>query len=204
MQEILEARRGKRTLRQQTIVDAARRIIIFKGAGSLTVREIAAELNITDGALYRHFKSKNKIISLLIEDIETTLLDTIEKAINLGQTPVLKLENIFFAHLSYAEQRRGVTFILITEAMNLHDKALRKQMLGVVDKYLKIIEGIVAEGIMKGCFHKGVAGRAASVVFWGMIQSTITHWGLSGYEYALKKNSLIKMFNVFKRGIMHY
>ncbi|MBK6840110.1 MAG: TetR family transcriptional regulator [Bacteroidetes bacterium] len=35
-----------------------------------TVREIANHLELTDGALYRHFSGKKEIISLLIDDIE--------------------------------------------------------------------------------------------------------------------------------------
>ena len=54
------------TPRQQEIVDAARKIIASRGTKRLTVRQIAKELKITDGALYRHFDAKNGIISLLL------------------------------------------------------------------------------------------------------------------------------------------
>ena len=85
-----------RTPRQQEIVDAARKIITSRGIKSLTTRERARELKITDGALYRHFKSKDEIISLLIDDIEDTLLSAIQEAANMNADPIKKLESIFF------------------------------------------------------------------------------------------------------------
>ena len=63
----------KGTVRQREIIIAAREVIFSKGIEKLTVREIAKELKITNGALYRHFKSKNEIMSLLIDDIEENL-----------------------------------------------------------------------------------------------------------------------------------
>ncbi len=202
MESTIEIQHHKRTVRQQEIVNAARRIIIADGIKNLTVRGIAADLDITDGALYRHFKSKKKILSLLIEDIEETLLGAIKNAANQESDPLQKLENIFFAHLSYAEQRKGVSFILINESLNLHDKTLRREMFGVVEKYLNTIESILTQGVRLGIFRKDLAVDATGFIFWGMIQSTITHWSLSGYNFTLKKSWLMDMFSVFKKGIM--
>ena len=66
---------GSRTACQSRIIDSARRIIFSKGIESLTTREIAKDLQLTNGSLYRHFKNKKEIISILIDDIEETLLD---------------------------------------------------------------------------------------------------------------------------------
>ncbi len=79
---------------QQEIVESARRIISAKGIENLTIRQIARDPKLTDGALYRHFKSKKEIISLLIDDIEKTLLDTIDDAAKMSGEPCEKLKNI--------------------------------------------------------------------------------------------------------------
>ena len=67
------------TVRQREIIIAARAVIFSRGIENLTVREIAKELNITNAALYKHFKSKNEIISLLIDDIEESLLSAFKR-----------------------------------------------------------------------------------------------------------------------------
>ena len=127
----------QRTVNQQKIVNAARQIIIAKGMANLTVREIADELGITDGALYRHFKGKKEIISLLIDDIEETLLSAIDEAASKTKKSLEKLENIFWSHLSYAEKRKGVSFIVINNTLSMKDKSLQNKILGEDKVYSK-------------------------------------------------------------------
>ncbi|MBP9854337.1 MAG: TetR/AcrR family transcriptional regulator [Candidatus Omnitrophica bacterium] len=189
------------TVGQQKIIDAARHIIISKGMENLTVREIAAELDITDGALYRHFKSKGEIISLLIDDIEETLLGAIDEAASKTKKPLEKLENIFWSHLSYVEKRKGVSFIVINNTISIKDKTLQNKVYGVVNKYLDRIKKILREGIKSGDFHN-MNLEAASLTFFGIIQCMVTLWGLSDYKHSLGKERLEELFKFFKNGIL--
>ncbi|MEW6087596.1 MAG: TetR/AcrR family transcriptional regulator [bacterium] len=190
------------TSKQHEIAECARRIIVTQGIERLTIREIAKELKLTDGALYRHFKSKKEIINLLIEDIENTLLNIIETAAKKVNNPQVKLINIFLYHLSYAEQRRGVSFIVINETFNLHNKTLQKKMFKIVDKYLKKIEEILIDGVLSGKFRKDIDTVSASIVFFGMVQSLVTIWALNGYKYSLRGKHIKNCFDIYIKGII--
>jgi AcrR family transcriptional regulator len=192
----------KNTIRQQAIVDAARRIISTKGIENLTIRQIARDLRITDGALYRHFRSKNEIISLLIDEVEKTLLATIEEAAQKTQDPAQKLENIFLSHISYAEQRRGVTFIIINETLSIKDKSLQRRMFAVLGRYLKTIEAVLMEGVKSGKMRKGLNLSAASLAFFGAVQATVTLWALSGFRRPLGKSSMNEILSIYREGVV--
>jgi AcrR family transcriptional regulator len=191
-----------RSGRKQEIISAARKIISSKGFANLTVRQIARDLNITDGALYRHFKSKKEIVSLLIDNIEDTLLFAIEEAARARRDPLDKLFDIFLSHLSYAEQRKGITFIIMNETLSLKDKGLQDKMFGVIDRYLKTIKLILKEGIASGRFRGELDLVSASLSFFGMVQSTVTIWALSGFKYSLRKDNLKEIFSLYKGGIL--
>jgi len=192
----------KSTDKQIKIVESARRIISTKGIEKLTIHEIAKELGVTDGALYRHFRSKKEIISLLIADIEKTLLAIIGHAAGSAIGPRQKLQNILFSHLSYAEQRKGVSFIIINETLSINDNGLRRKMFGVINKYLDTIKEILAEGIKKGDFRKELDLTSASVVFFGMVQSMVTLWALSGFKYSLARSQFDEMLNIYNTGVV--
>ena len=53
-------KRKSTTIRKQQIIEAARKLIIKKGSEHLTVRSIAKEVNITEAAIYRHFRSRGR------------------------------------------------------------------------------------------------------------------------------------------------
>lgn len=192
----------ERTVRQQSIIEAARKIIFLKGIESLTVREIAKELNITNGALYRHFKSKKEILSLLIDDIEETLLTTIREAADAQGDVIEKLKNIFLSHLSYAERMKGTSFAIINEVSAIKDKNLQRKMLNILNRYLNIIQKIVVQGMEEGVFRKDIDPFSASTTFFGSVQSLITLWRLSGYRLSLSQARLEKTFNVYKNIVL--
>lgn len=192
----------KMTIRQQEIVESVRKIICSRGIKNLTIHEIAKRLEVTDGALYRHFRSKAEIISQLIDEIEETLLVTIKEAIDKSADPIQKLENIFLFHLSYSQQRKGITFKIINETLNIENKSLQRKMFGVINKYLKTIEAILLEGVKLGKLRKDLDCASASIVFFGIVQSMVTHWALGGFRSPLEKNHLDEMLNIYKNGVL--
>ena len=106
----------------------------------MTIRAIAKELSVTEGALYRHFKSKHEIISLLIDDVENSLLTVIEMPARFPGDPVDKLRKVFVTHVSNAEQRKGMTLIVINESLTIKDKRIKKKMLRVMAGYQEILK----------------------------------------------------------------
>ncbi|MBF0123632.1 MAG: TetR/AcrR family transcriptional regulator [Candidatus Omnitrophica bacterium] len=190
------------TKRQQEIVEAVKKIIAADGFDRLTVREIAGRLKITEGALYRHFKSKNDIVSLLIDDVERTLLEVVDAATEKAEDPLGKLRCVLSANIQYAEKRKGLTFIVINETLSMRDPVLRKKMESVVNVYLKKIENILDKGIKEKVFRQDLNVRLTSLAFFGLVQSLVTVWGLSGHGFALDRQKISGLFDLYKEGIM--
>ena len=118
-------KRKSTAVRQEQIINAAKKVIIKYGSEHVTVKRIAKEVGISEAAIYRHFKSKRDILSLLADQIEHLLLGDIETEAGVsGYTPLETLERIFRNHLSAVEQRRGMSFLVIAEIISLGDKSL--------------------------------------------------------------------------------
>lgn len=190
-------------VRRQEILSSVRNIIATKGFENLTVRQIAKDVRLTEGALYRHFRSKQEVINLLIDDIDTTLMSTIKPIENEELDPLLKLEHILMAHIAYVEKRKATSFMLINETLNLKDRVSRRKMLNVIHNYLKVINNIVMEGIRSGRFRKNINAMSVSILFFGIVQSLSTLWALSGFKQpASLKSRLKESFGVYQNGIL--
>lgn len=59
--------------RRRQIADAALRIIGTKGVHRLTAMELAREVGIADGTIFRHFKNKDEIVQAAIARLEELL-----------------------------------------------------------------------------------------------------------------------------------
>jgi len=177
-------------VRRRQIADAARELIIKYGSEHITGRRIAKEIGITEGAIYRHFKSKRDILSFLIEDIEATLVADIERGMTSGATPLQVIDNTMKSHISSIEQRRGVTFLVIAEIISLGDKKLNRQASEVLNRYTGRIRDIISEGAKSGELRDDVAPETAAILLSATIQGLVNLWALSNYSFSLEESYL--------------
>lgn len=186
-------------VRRQQIVDIIRTIISSKGIEHVTISEIAQEIGTTKGAIYRHFKNKRDILSLLIDNVEDTLMEAINNAIT-DKDPIQNLKNILLAQLILAKNRRKTSFSIIMGAMQFGDPIIRKKILQLIQRYLKKIEDQLLAGRALGLIREDINPNMAAMAFMGLIQSTITIWSYNDFKFVPKKLHA-DLWNVYKEGI---
>ncbi len=191
--------RRRTTIRRQQIVDIIRNIISSKGIEYVTISEIAKRIGTSKTAIYRHFKSKQDILSLLIDNIEETLMDALDKAI-VTDDPVQNLKNVLLAHLTYARKRRGTSFIVIMGAMQFSGTFIRKKISQLIQKYLWKIEKILTSAIKLGLIKKDINPRISAIAFLGLIQSTVTVWSYKYFNFMPQKIHA-QLWNIYWQGI---
>jgi AcrR family transcriptional regulator len=172
-------------IRQKEIVSAARKLIVKFGSENVTIKKMADEIGVTDGAIYKHFKSKRDILSFLVEDIETTLLSDVENNHSGNVDTLLILEKIVIEHVSAIEQRKGVTFQVIAEIISLGDKKLNRKVYLVIQKYIGRIKTILDEGVKAGVIRPDIDLDAAARMFFSLTQGLVSIWALSQYSFNL-------------------
>jgi AcrR family transcriptional regulator len=172
-----------RATRQKEIILAARKLIIRKGAEHVTVRGIAGEVGITEAAIYRHFKSKKDILSLLLDGIERTLVEDITKESRNGHTSLEALDAALRHQLSAIERRRGVSFQVIAEIISLGDKGLNRRASEVVDRYIVCIKDLLSEGIKAGDVKRDTDLEATATLLFAAVQGIINIWALRNYAF---------------------
>jgi AcrR family transcriptional regulator len=190
-------KRAKTELRQQQIIEAAAKLIFKSGSEHLTVRRIADEVGITEGAIYRHFKSKKSILSFLLIHIEEILLRDIstEKASAVPVT-LSTIEKIIGNHFSAIDLRKGFSFQVIAEIISLGDRELNKQASQTIDKYISRLKDLLKGGVRDGAIRRDIDLDAAATLLFALIQGLVNIWALSDCSFRLteKYKSLWKIY----------
>ena len=189
------SKRKNTVFRRKQIVETLRKIIIKHGSEHVTVRKLAEEIGFSEGALYRHFKSKREVLLFLIEDIKENLNGDLEKAYPI-KDPLERLEKIAGDLLSSIEQRKGITFLVIAEIISLGEKGLNRKISEVLNDFLGHIKQLISEGIKAGEIRADVDVDMAAMTFFGMLQGLATIWSLSGFPSTLeiKNESMWKFY----------
>jgi AcrR family transcriptional regulator len=180
-------KRRSTAIRKQQIIDAARKLIIKKGSEHLTVRAMAKEVQLTEAAIYRHFKSKREILSFLMNHITDTMLHDLERTTTENPPSLDAIDQVLKLHLSEIEQRKGMSFQIIAEIISLGDKKLNKEVYEKLDAYIDRLKHLLSEGVRTGSIKEGIDLAACALLLFGMIQGLANIWALSGYSFDLSE-----------------
>jgi AcrR family transcriptional regulator len=190
-------KRKNTEFRQQQIIEAAAKLIFKYGSEHLTVKRIAAEVGISEAAIYRHFKSKKSILSFLLSHIEESLLGDISPETT-GTEPLTlnTIENIIRNHFSVIGMRKGISFQVVAEVISLGDRKLNKQASQTIDKYISRLKELLTDGVRDGAVRQDIDLGASATLLFALIQGLVNIWSLSDGNFNLieKYTSLWKIY----------
>jgi TetR/AcrR family transcriptional regulator len=127
----MAARSGERRLQ---ILQTLASMLENPRSEKVTTAALAAKLDVSEAALYRHFASKAQMYEGLIEFIETTLFSFINRITSETQDGVAQAEQTVVMLLSFAEKNPGMTRVLIGEALVNEDERLQARINQLTDK----------------------------------------------------------------------
>ena len=193
-------KRLKHIDRQNQIIEIAKELVSEGGVHNLTIRKLTKMAGITEAALYRHFNSRDDVIINLIEEVNDKLIETIKSSINSDGNSIDNLEIILNLHYSSIELRKGLSFIVILQASEFETKEIRQSGNNLVKTYLKLIEDLIYLGITKGEIDRTVEPESASMMFFGIVQVSVTRWIFDPEHHPLNENSK-SLWNLFRTSL---
>ncbi len=109
----------------------------------ITTALLAKRLDVSEAALYRHFASKAQMYEGLIEFIETSLFSVINKISGEEQSGVKQLELMMSLLLGFAQRNRGLTRVLIGDAL-VHE---HERLQAYINLMLERIEAVFKQSL---------------------------------------------------------
>lgn len=103
--------------RKLQILQTLAEMLQMPAAEKITTAALAARLQVSEAALYRHFASKAQMFEGLIEFIEQSIFGLINKITSNEQSGLTQLEAIIKVLLGFAETNPGMTRVLIGDAL---------------------------------------------------------------------------------------
>jgi len=80
------------TPRQLEIIEASAKILTYSGIGSLTIKNIAKEMQFAESAIYRHFSGKEKIVKAMLEYLAQEMDERYDRILLPSAKPNKKLK----------------------------------------------------------------------------------------------------------------
>lgn len=100
---------------RQRLIDVAVRLFTQHSFAGTSLQMIAAEMGITKAAVYHHFRTREELLSAVVEPALRQLRIVIESA-ETKRTPHARAEHVLTGYAALAVEHRAVVAVLATDA----------------------------------------------------------------------------------------
>ncbi len=186
--------------RRDVTVEAVVELAAKHNPSNITTAAIAKQMNVTQGALFRHFPNKEAIWQAVMEWVAERLLKRVDKAAEAAPTPLEALEAIFMAHIEFVSAYPGVPRMLFGELQHSEESAPKRMARTLLRKYGERLESLIEEGKVAGQIDSHVDSAAARQLFIGAVQGLVMQSMIAVHEMDMRQVAA-RVFAIYRRGI---
>ena len=115
--ELPARKRPKPGERRVQILEALATMLQQPGAERITTSALAAKLDVSEAALYRHFASKAQMFEGLIEFIEQSVFSLVNQISERETDHAVRTRKLVVMVLQFAEKNPGMTRVMVGDAL---------------------------------------------------------------------------------------
>jgi TetR/AcrR family transcriptional regulator len=127
-------KRPKPGERRVQILQALATMLEQPGAERVTTAALAAKLDVSEAALYRHFASKAQMFEGLIEFVEQTVFGLSNQITERETQPAARVAKIITMLLQFGEKNPGMARVMVGDALVFENERLHQRMNQLFDK----------------------------------------------------------------------
>ena len=150
--------------------------------GRITTAALAAEVGVSEAALYRHFPSKTRMYEGLIDFIEETLFSRIRTILSEEPDAATRCYRILTLLLTFAERNPGITRLLTGDALTGETDRLHKRIQQLFDRLETQLKQILREAEMAGNLRLATTVTAAANFILSLAEGRISQFVRSGFS----------------------
>lgn len=166
--------------RREVTVEAVIALAAEHNPGDITTSAIAQHMGLTQGALFRHFPTKDALWEAVMDWVAARLLARVDAAIAAHPHALDALEAVFLTHTAFVAEHPGVPRMLFGELQRAEDTAAKRVARSLLAAYGKRLRQLIATGQRRSELSADIEAEAAATLFIGTIQGLVMQTLLSG------------------------
>jgi len=173
---------GKRSSRAQEILQALARMLEVSQGGRITTAALAAELGVSEAALYRHFPSKTRMYEGLIDFIEDTIFTRIRTIVDDEPDALGQCHRILTLVLTFSEKNPGISRILNGDALTGETGRLHERIAQLFDRLESQLKQTLRESEVRDGLRLKVSVSVAANLMLVSAEGKISQFVRSGFK----------------------
>ena len=169
--------------------------------GEISTTAIAKHMGVTQGALFKHFPTKDAILEAVMTWVADRLLARVDSAASAMPTAGQALEAMFLAHTSFVTEHPGVPRMMFGELQRAGSTAPKRMAATMLRQYAERLRLQLERGRTSGEFAPQLDMEAAATLFVGTIQGLVMQALIAGDVQRISRDAP-RVFAIYLRGII--
>lgn len=186
--------------RRAVTVKAVVELAAEQNPNDITTAAIAKRMGLTQGALFRHFPSKDAILQAVMAWVAERLLARVDEAAQGVASSLAVLEAIFVAHVDFVADHPGVPRMLFGELQRPGETAPKRIVQTLTRHYGERLRRVIENGKAQGELDSTLDIEPAVTLFIGMVQGLVMQALLAGDVGSIRRDAP-RVFAIYRRGI---
>ncbi len=189
--------------RRSVTVETVLALAAEQNPSEITTAAISARMNLTQGALFRHFPSKEALWTAVMEWVAERLMQRIERAVAEAPGPLAALRSMFLAHAGFVVEHPGVPRMMFGELQRAEASAPKRMAQTLIRRYGERVRALLAAGQTAGEVAADIDLEAATTLFIGTIQGLVMQSLLAGEPERISREAPA-VLALYLRGIRRH
>lgn len=176
-------------LRQEEIVRVALELATRHGARGTTTHGIAAAMNLTQGAVFRHFPNKDAIWLAVLDWLRTQAREMAAAVEAAHPDPLQQLQALFLGQAAFIARHASIPRLVFAELSQSENEHIRTAVQSIMRSFETRLRTAVHGAKEHGSVSPDVDEQAAATLFLGTLQGLALQYAAFGSERAVTEQA---------------
>jgi len=186
----------RRTVTIETVIELAGE----QNPSEITTATISERMKLSQGALFRHFPTKEALWGSVMEWVAARLMARIEHAVKDVASPLDALQAMFMAHVGFITDHPGVPRMMFGELQRAESTAPKRMAQTLIRRYGEKVSALLERGQAMGEIDAELDITAAATLFIGTIQGLVMQSLLAG-DVCRIRTEAPAVLQIYLRGV---
>jgi AcrR family transcriptional regulator len=184
--------------RQLQIISAAGKLLARSGVAGLTIKNLAAEMRFTEGAIYRHFTSKDQIILSMLDYLMKNINERLQPIARGQGTAMEKLSALINSQTQFFKKNPHFVVAVFPDGLMEETGAINQSISQIVGTKSLYVRLILEQGQREGAFKVDIPIEDLTHITMGTFRMLMFKWRINQFKFDLEEASIQIFDSLFK------
>jgi AcrR family transcriptional regulator len=172
--------------KQLEIIKATGNILTSSGVSGLTIKKLAAAMQFSESAIYRHFESKEEIIYALLDFLATNMDERLTASRSINENQKEQFVRLFQNQYSFFKQNPHFVVAVFSDGLMEESQRINEMIYKIMTVKIKHLKPLLIEGQQSGVFTNSISADDLTHIVMGTFRLQMYKWRMAEFQFDIE------------------